>query len=195
MRGIRRALVLGALAVAGMTAAEAEAQVFTPTYLAPRVANEVGVYLSDGPGDLAAEGILRRNFSGTMLGLRLGIVDVGETELSIGGEILSPIAVQAPINLALTAGGQAIVGDADALGLQVGLDVGATFRSPGLTVSPYVHPRLGFIDDFGGGEGLETELLADLGVNLDFQPGLSLRLGIGLSDHVADWGVGLAWRQ
>jgi hypothetical protein len=41
----------------------------------------------------------------------------------------------------------------------------------------------------------DTDLLADVGVNLDFAPYLSLRLGIGLSDEVADWGVGLAWRR
>lgn len=183
-------LVLSVAAVAGL-----EAQVFTPTYLAPQVANEAGIYVSDGPGDLAAEGILRRNFGGTMLGLRLGVVDAGDTELTVGGEILSPLAGGGPLSLALTAGGQAIVGDADAVGLQVGLDVGASFQSPGLTVSPYIHPRLGFIDWFGGGDDLEAELLADIGVNLDFRSNLSLRLGVGLSDYVADWGLGLAWRQ
>jgi hypothetical protein len=194
MKWMIRALA-GGLALSVVAAAGAEAQVFTPTYLAPRVANEAGIYLSDGPGDLAAEGILRRNFGGTMLGLRLGIVDAGDTELTLGGELLSPLTTGAPLNLALTAGGQAIVGDADAVGLQVGLDVGATFQSPGLTVTPYIHPRVGFINWFGGDEDLETELLADVGVNLDFRPNLSLRLGVGLSDYVADWGVGLAWRQ
>lgn len=187
--------VVGCLALSVVAAAGAEAQVFTPTYLAPRVANEAGIYVSDGPGDLAVEGNIRRNFGGTMLGLRLGIVDVGDTELTVGGELLTPLAAGAPVNLALTAGGQAIVGDADAVGLQVGLDIGATFQSPGLAVSPYIHPRLGFINWFGGEDDLETELLADVGVNLDFRPNLSLRLGVGLSDYVADWGLGLAWRQ
>lgn len=187
--------VAGVIALSLVATASVEAQVFTPTYLAPRVANEAGIYLSDGPGDLAGEGILRRNFSGTMLGLRLGIVDIGDTELTLGGEVLSPLVTGAPLNLALTAGGQAIVGDLDAVGFQLGLDIGATLRAPGLAVTPYIHPRIGLINGFGGDDDFETDLLADVGVNLDFRPNLSLRLGAGLSDHVADWGVGLAWRQ
>jgi hypothetical protein len=185
--------IVCALALAG--AKRAEAQVFTPSYLAPRVANEVGLYLSDGPGDLAGEGILRRNFGGTMLGLRAGVADIGDTELLVGGELLSPISVQAPVELGLTAGAQGVLGDADAVGLSVGLDVGATFQSPGLAITPYVHPRLGFINGFGPADDFDLDLLADLGVNVDFAQGISLRLGIGLSDVQPDWGLGIAWRQ
>jgi hypothetical protein len=188
--------IAGWLCVLGLAiASRADAQVFTPSYLAPRVANEIGVYLSDSPGDLAGEGILRRNFGGTLLGLRAGVADLGDTRLMVGGELLSPLAVQAPINLGITAGAQGIFGDTKAAGFQVGLDIGATLQAPGLTVSPYVHPRLGFINGFGPSNDFDTDLLADLGVNLDFVPGISLRLGIGLSDNQPDWGLGIAWRQ
>lgn len=185
--------VLAAAAVA-MSPTRALAQVFTPTYLAPRISNDVGVYLSEGPGDLAAEGILRRNFGGTMLGLRLGIADLGDTHLTIGGDVYSPLSGMAPVSLGITAGAQAVVGDLNAVGFSVGASLGYPFVSPGLVITPYVHPRLGIVNGFGQGDEFDTELLADFGVNLDFNPRLSLRLGIGLADATPDWGIGLAWR-
>src|SRR5687768_14179284 len=77
------AVVAGALA---MTAGAADAQVFTPSYQSPVVMNDLGVYLSDGPGDLAVEGIWR----GGPLGLRLGYVDAADGLLSLGADARMP---------------------------------------------------------------------------------------------------------
>ena len=193
---LRMTLFAVTVMAASATAGQAAAQVFTPSYLAPRVASEMGIYVSDGPGDLTAEGSLRGNFSGTMLGLRAGIADVGDAQLTIGGELLHPLHVSnAPLSFALTGAAQALIGDVKLAGFSVGLDVGHTFVAPGLAVTPYIHPRLGVTGRYGDNSEYDTDLLADVGVNLDFAPNLSLRLGIGLSDEVADWGVGLAWRR
>ena len=56
MRWWNRCL-LGLIAAALTTAGGAQAQVFTPTFLGPRSSSDFGVYLSDGPGELAAEAI------------------------------------------------------------------------------------------------------------------------------------------
>lgn len=195
---MRRKLVCGivTLFAALATVESAQAQVFSPTYLAPRVANEVGIYVSDSPGDLTAEGSLRGNFSGTMLGLRAGIADMGDTQLTIGGEILHPLAVNnAPLAFAVTGAAQALFGDAKWAGFTVGLDVGHTFVSPGLAVTPYIHPRLGLTGNYGDEGEFDADLLADVGVNVDFAPNLSLRLGIGLTGPEANWGFGVAWRR
>jgi hypothetical protein len=191
-------IVMGCAVVAAAlsTAARAEAQVFSPTYMAPRVSNEVGLYVSDGPGDLAAEGSIRRNFTGTMLGLRAGLADTEDLSFTLGGELLHPLPVtSAPIDLALTGAAQILVGGPKAAGFSVGVDVGHTFLAPGIAVTPYVHPRLGVTGYYGDEGDFDADLLADLGVNLDLAPNLSLRLGIGLTGPEANWGFGLAWRQ
>lgn len=195
---MRMRMVMGcAVVVAAMaTAARAEAQVFTPTYMAPRVSNEMGLYVSDGPGDLAAEGSIRGNFAGTMLGLRAGFADTNDLSVTFGGELLHPLQVSgAPLDLALTAAAQVLVAGPKAAGFSVGLDVGHRFAAPGIAVTPYFHPRLGVTGNYGDNGDYDADLLADIGVNLDFAPNLSLRLGIGLNEPEANWGVGIAWRR
>jgi hypothetical protein len=186
------AMAAAALVLGGHAAG---AQVFTPTYLAPRVSSDLGVYVSDGPGDLAVEGIWRRAMAGgSGLGLRLGFADAdGGSALLAGIDYRNPLSLAgtAPVDLALTLGGQAVLGDGDGFGAQVGLSVGYTFTTPELSVTPYIHPRLAFISVEGGGDDFEP--LADVGIDLGFAPNLSFRFGANLGDG-ADWGLGLAWR-
>jgi hypothetical protein len=182
------AVVAGALAV---SAGAADAQVFTPSYQSPVVMNDLGIYLSDGPGDLALEGIYR---SGP-LGLRVGYVDAVDGLLSLGGELRTPVAVAAPIDIAFTAGAQGLIGDVDAIGVQGGLSIGGRFVNPGVALTPYIHPRIALIDGGGQDDDFETELLAELGLDAEFSSNLILRLSIGLSDESPDVGVGLAWRR
>ncbi len=177
--------VLG-LALALGVAPAAHAQVFSPTFQAPFNSSDVGVYLVDFESELGVEGILRRN----QLGLRLGVVD---GTLLAGIDYRSPLAVSAaPLSLALTLGGQGAFGDgAEVFGGQVGLSVGGRIVSPGIAVVPYIHPRLAVI----AGEGdSEFKVLADLGVDLDFNRNLSLRFGANLGDG-ADFGIGLAFKR
>jgi hypothetical protein len=186
-----RRILTAAILFTGV-AGSASAQVFTPTYTSPRLLNEIGIYLSDGPGDLGLEGIWR----GGMFGLRVGYVDARDGLLTLGGEIRSPLVVAgAPLGLALTAGAQALVGDESALGLQGGLTAGYTFRGQGVFFTPYMHPRLAMINRLGGDDDFDFKALADVGLDVEFYTNLVLRLGIKLDDVGADWGVGLSWRR
>lgn len=188
--------VLGLGAAVAM-AAPAPAQVFTPTYQAPRSSSDLGIYLSDGPGSIAVEGVLRRGFGGYDMGLRAGLADTEDVSVLLGADLRNPLAVgTAPIDLAFTAGIQALLGDATALGLQGGLSIGHTFvpSGAGFSVTPYIHPRAALIDGTGPGEGFDFELLADLGFDFGLASGLILRVGINLAPPAADWGIGLAWR-
>lgn len=174
------------------SAPAADAQVFTPSYQAPVVMNDVGVYVSDGPygADMALEGIWR---SGPM-GLRLGYVDAEpEGLLSLGGEVRVPL--DAPIDIAFTAGAQGLIGEVDALGLQAGLSLGQRFVNPGVALTPYIHPRVALIDGPAANDGWETELLAELGLDAEFSRNLILRLSVGLSDDTPDVGIGISWRR
>lgn len=182
-------------AIAG-TAGAARAQVFTPTYQEPRPSNDLGVYLSDGPGDFAVEGILRRNFGGYDLGLRGGIADTEDVSALLGLDLRSPLSLgTAPIDVSLTAGIQTMLGDVTALGFQGGLSLGHTFvPEGGFTITPYIHPRIALVDVGAPDSGFDAELLADLGFDFRLRSGLVLRVGVALSDLGGDWGIGLAWR-
>lgn len=188
--------LLGALAAVLTTAGGAEAQIFTPTFLGPRASSDVGVYLSDGPGDLAVEGIWRRGFGGYDLGLRVGIADTDpDAAVLVGGELRSPLRLGgAPLDAALTGGVQAVIGDRDGLGAQLGLALGRTFAGAPFSISPYLHPRIAVVNALGEGDESDLELLADLGVDFGFSPNLVLRLGIAFEQPGAGLGVGLAWR-
>jgi hypothetical protein len=186
--------LLAGLALA-LSPIAAAAQIFTPTFMPPRPETTLGVYVSD-LGDLAVEGIARGHFGSYDLGLRGGVVDwKGEgNSLTVGGELRNPLALgTAPIDLSLTAGAQVLAGDVDRFGGQLGLSFGHTFVSPGLGVTPYIHPRIALLNHHGKDDDLGAELLGDIGVDLVFAPRLRVRFGAALSDVGADWGIGLAW--
>lgn len=182
-----RTMVLALLACA----APSQAQVFTPTFQSPRLVNEIGVYLSDGPGDLTLEGLWR----GGPMGLRVGLVDDNGGLLSIGGELRNPLPVAgAPLGLAFTVGAQALLGDQNAVGVQGGLSAGYTFRPSGAAVTPYIHPRIAFVDE-PGPEEFRARVLADAGVDVEFWNNLLFRFGVSLADVGASWGIGLGIRR
>lgn len=193
---MKKTFVMMVAAAATAVAGSASAQVFTPTYQAPRPSNDLGVYISDGPGEFAIEGILRRNFGGYDLGFRGGIADTEDVSVLLGLDLRSPLSMAtAPLDVSLTAGIQTLLGDFTALGFQGGLSIGHTFvPEGGFTITPYIHPRLALVDDGAPGSGFDADLLADLGLDLRMSSGLVLRVGIGLSDIGGDWGVGLAWQ-
>lgn len=191
----KQVFATAALAAALFAAAPARAQVFTLPFQSTERGNDIGLYLSDGPGDLAIEGIWRRGFGTGDLGLRAGFADSDNGELLLGADWRQPLALGTqPIDLALTFGGQAALGDADAIGGQVGLVFGHTFTQPGLRVTPFVHPRLAVVAGLGDNSDTELDVLADLGADFGFAPNLSLRVGVNLGEG-ADWGIGLAWRH
>jgi hypothetical protein len=184
---------IGAFIAPLLVAGTVQAQVFTPTFTSPRLLNEVGIYLSDGPGDLTVEGIWR----GGPLGLRVGFVDGWGGLLSVGGEVRTPLVIEgAPLGLAFVAGAQGVMGDASGVGVQAGLSAGYTFRGTGAVFTPYMHPRIGAVNRIGGNDDMELEIMADVGLDVEFWNNLLLRLGINFGGGPGSaWGVGLGWRR
>jgi hypothetical protein len=173
----------------------ADGQVFTPSYMAPRTAGDVGVYLSDGPGDFAIEGIWRTRQGRYDLGLRAGIADTYEMGILVGGELRYPISTNSPIDLALTGAAQGLIildGDSG-VGFGGGVTLGHTFDGGEISVTPYLHPRIAIVSGFGP-DDVDLDLLADFGLDVRLSPSFDVRLGFGFGDWTADWGVGLAWR-
>ncbi|CAN5630301.1 hypothetical protein BH23GEM3_BH23GEM3_23090 [soil metagenome] len=183
---------LGAFLSALVLVGNVGAQVFTPTFTSPRLLNEVGVTVSDGPGNLTFEGIWR----GGPLGLRLGFVDGRGGLISVGGELRSPVQITgAPMGLAFTAAAQGLLGDENAVGAHAGLSAGYTFTGNGLAITPYLHPRIGLVNNLGEGDELELQLLADLGTDVEFWNNILVRVGVKLDDVGSSWGIGLGWRR
>jgi hypothetical protein len=189
-----RMFLSAGLAAAALQATAAQAQVFTPTYMAPRPASDVGIYLADGPGEFAVEGIWRRSYGGYDLGLRGGLADTPDVSILIGGEFRNPISADAPVDLAFTGHAQGLLSDdGSGAGFLAGLSIGHTFASSDLSFTPYLHPRAGLVTGFGD-DDLDLELLADFGFDLRFSPSMELRFALAFEDRGADWGVGFAWR-
>ena len=193
---MKKAMWVAAAAAVVLGSARAGAQVFTPTFQSTARGNDIGVYLSDGPGELAVEGIWRRNFGTGDLGLRAGFADVGNGDVLLGVDWRQPLSLGTPpLDLALTLGAQGAFGDASGLGGQVGLDIGHTFtETPGVRITPYIHPRVAIVSALDDEADAELKVLADVGADFDFSRNLSLRLGVNLGDG-ADWGIGLALRR
>jgi hypothetical protein len=184
---------LAALALVGLWAVAADAQVFTPTFMSPQRSADVGVYLSDGPGDFSVEGIWRRNLGTYDLGFRAGIADVRGLVVLVGAEFRTPLDVaDAPVDVALVGGVQGAFGDRSAAGFQGGVTIGVPVTEGSLTFVPYIHPRLAILSNFGR-EDFDLDPLADIGFDLLLPQNLRFRVGFGLGRPTARWGVGFSW--
>jgi hypothetical protein len=180
------------MAVASLlAAAPLGAQIFTPSYMAPMPGSDVGIYISDGPGSFALEGVMRRHFGAYDLGFRAGVAGGENARLLLGGEYRAPLAFAAPLDFAFTAGAQGMLGERSGAGFQAGLSLGARLPTTGVAITPYIHPRFGIVNRDPG--GTEATVLADVGADFGF-PNLIFRIGFGLGGPTASWGMGFAWR-
>jgi hypothetical protein len=184
------AITLGVIGCGAAT--EVGAQVFTPTYMAPRLSSDNGIYLSNYPGDFTVEGIFRRRSGAMDFGIRLGLADTRDLSVLVGGELRNPIVTGAPVDLAFTGSAQGVFGGATGAGFLAGLSVGHTFATPEFAITPYLHPRIGAVQPLRG-DDFELDLLADLGLDFRVSPNLEFRIGVGLGTGPG-LGIGLAWR-
>jgi len=193
--------IAAALALpAALLAGTAQAQVYSPPFMSPVPGSDFGVYVSD-VGELGIEGIWRRVSRGGDIGLRAGYADRGDGALMLGIEMRNPVVLAgAPIGLAFTAGAQGIIGENPLVGGQVGFSAGQPLPAGTFTVTPYIHPRLAVLASPGGDDNgleedddIELDVLADIGADVSFASGVSLRIDFNLADG-ASWGLGLAWR-
>lgn len=191
--------LLPALAVLALAcAAPAGAQVFTPTYMTPYPGSELGVYASDGPGELALEGAWRRmTAGGADIGIRAGFADLAQGALLLGLEVRNPVILAgSPIGLAFTAGAQAAVGDQVGFGAQAGFTAGHAIAGGNVRVTPYIHPRLAVVSEPQPlrQTDLELQVRADAGVDVAMEGGFSFRLAVNIGEG-ARFGGGVAFRQ
>lgn len=190
----------------GLAAASpAAGQWESPTFFSPRAGDDLGAYLVfPDPGDLGIVGIWRQ--TGRIdLGVRAGFIDFGnDTGVLVGAELFGPVNLfgpGTPISAAWMSGIGATFDGVTWLRIPLGLSVGATLASSGgLSITPYVHPRVAFdlfaYDTGRDEEETDSELNVDVDLGADLALGRSFILRFGATFGESDViGIGLAWRM
>jgi len=179
--------------------ASAEAQeTGTPVFLAPNrafSAHELGLSLSaPGGADLGLEGFYSFASGRNDFGLRLGLLDSGDTsDLLLGGHFRTCLLTRSedfPLDGALTVGvGAAFFDGRSVVRVPIGLSLGRRFDSSGLSFVPYLQPVL--LPTFSDGD---SELGLALGLGLDLR--LTRRFDLRVAGSVGDlegFSVSFAW--
>lgn len=163
---IRTALLTALMAI--LVAAPLDAQSWdVPSFFPPRPGSDIGLYLTD-EGDATLFGIWRDD--ATNLGLRAGITFADETAGHVGATVHGALLIadaDVPVDLGWMLGaGATFVDDFVLLWIPVGLSVGRMVPLEGVTLQPYVHPRVGLdIRSFNDDTDLDIGGVIDLGVD------------------------------
>lgn len=202
-----RAAAVVALAAAAPVV-EAGAQTFYPAFQPPRIVpREYNFAVADGDGGTSLLFQWREGWSPvSQLAFEAGVLDPdgdSDVHLLVGGSYARQLARAGgdlPLDLLLTAGANAAVGDLFVLEVPVGLSIGHRFPlEQGLALTPYLHPRVGlqYCNECGADGDSDTDLgvAFDLGLDFEISPRMSLRGTLMFGDDDADAiGIGLAWR-
>jgi len=211
--GLARARVWSlAFACSVLAAAPVAAQGWNyPSFRHPQImSREFNFALADG-GDAGTALLFqwREGFGiGTELNLDVGFADpdVGDSYFIVGGGFgrrLAAATTDMPLDLLLTAGVYAALGDPNVVRVPVGVSVGHRFPLEGaMAVTPFVHPRVSIdfcSNCFEGGDDTELSINFDLGVDLELSRQLSLRFAALFAggDRFGEddgFGISLAWK-
>ena len=205
-RLVARFAAVAALALAPL--ATARAQTFYPSFQPPIiVGREYNVAVADGDVGTSLLFQWREGWSPvSQLEFDAGVLDPdgnADVQLLLGGSYARQLArasTDMPLDLLLTVGANALVGDTFLLEIPVGVSVGHRFQLDGpLAITPYLHPRVGlqYCSECGEGGDSDTDLGVsfDLGADFAVSPRLSLRASFLFGDDDANAiGFGVAWR-
>jgi len=172
----------------------------TPVFSAPYRAfssHEIGLSLSAPEGaDLGLEGFYSFAAGRNDFGLRVGLLDVGESShLALGGRFRTRLLTHSedfPLDGALTVGLGAVFFDGGTVvRVPVGLSLGRRIdsRSSGLSFVPYLHPML--VPTFSSGDS-ELELALGLGFDIRLTRRFDLRVAGSVGD-LEGFSVSFAW--
>ncbi len=175
-----------------------------PTFFAPRLSDDLGLYLYDPEGgDLGVMGMWRQT-GRVNLGVRAGFGGVsGDRLLLVGAEVYGMIVepdAERPLAVAWLVGAGATTDGRTVLRIPAGVSAGARIPAGDMVFTPYVHPRISLdyitVDTGGdGGSASDTQfhLDADLGAELEIGAMWLLRAAFTIGDRQA-FGLGLAYR-
>lgn len=197
------ARVAALAAAVALPAADVAAQSLSPAFQPPRtVQREYNAAIADGDGVTMflfqwTEGMTAAS------GFRFdgGLVDIdgGDVHFLLGATYLRQLnnaGTDVPIDILLTAGGQALLGDLTAFELPVGVSVGRRFPLEGaFALTPFAHPRVALQYCSDCEDETDLGIAMDFGVDLEISSRMSLRGAFMIGSDDADAiGLSLAWR-
>jgi hypothetical protein len=207
---LKRSFVITvALSAAFTGSAFAQAGWDAPTFFSPRPMDDVGIYgfKTDAAsiGDPTGLKLIWRQSGNLNLGVHAGTADLDDIgdAILLGGEFYGPLTgATASTGLIMSwgVGAGAVFGENYIdFSIPVGVSIGMNLGSGGVSILPYVHPRVSFdVSSFDVAPDVEeTEtnigLSIDLGVDVGLGERFILRAGGSFGDRDA-FGAGLALR-
>ena len=206
---LKRSLAITVALSAAFTGnALAQAGWDAPTFFSPRPMDDVGIYAFktdfERIDDATGLKLIWRQSGNLNLGLHAGAADLGDigNTILLGGEFYGPLTgATASTGLIMSWGlgaGAVFGSDYIDLSIPLGVSIGMNLGTGGVSLLPYVHPRVSLdVTAIGEGENEQTDtnigLSVDLGVDVGLGERFILRAGGSFGDRDA-YGVGIAMR-
>jgi hypothetical protein len=164
----------------------------SPLLVGPSTPDGWGVYLSD-PSAGSGIGVFTTWRPGGTFGFRVGLAEDHNEDLAVfggldaTGEILR-VSEDFPLDVNWVAGAGFGVGDFSVLSFPFGASIGRELFADNVRFNPYVTPRV-ILDLYLGDEpprdALDLEFAIDLGFDVAFESGWTVRFGGSLGDREA----------
>lgn len=165
-----------------------------PLLVAPQAGSGTGILLMEAAaGDVGVMGTWRTARGAGSLGFRVGIAEDWRGDVGVfGGVDFAGAITRAnrdfPLDVSWIVGGGLGIGDDLFLAFPFGISAGHTFKGDGVDFTPYLSPRV-ILDayswrDFRGDRhnDLELNFAADIGLDIGFQQGWTIRFGLTFGD-------------
>jgi hypothetical protein len=183
-------LVVGALLIPWTL--DAQVPWDTPLMVGPTTPAGWGVYLSD-PSEGSGIGVFTTWRPGGTFGFRIGIAEDYSDELAVFGGVdasgdLLGVSDEFPLDVDWVAGGGFGIGDFSVLSFPFGATIGREFTAEDVRFTPYVTPRVildAYLGDDPPRDALDLDFAFDIGFDLAFESGWTIRFGGSLGDREA----------
>lgn len=200
MRKLTTGVVVGALLAVVATPVQGQVAWDSPFMVAPNTPAGWGVYLVDpSPGDgIGILSTFRPSAGGGGLGYRLGLAEGRRDDLAVyGGIDMSGYLIRRsgdfPLDVVWLLGAGLGAGDDVVVSFPLGAALGRDFQADGVWFNPYLGPRVVLDANFGDDDDLDLRLSVDLGFDISFDPGWTIRFAGTLGDASA-LAIGLSFR-
>jgi hypothetical protein len=164
----------------------------SPLLVGPSTPGGWGVYLSD-PTEGAGIGVFTTWRPGERFGFRIGIAEDHSEDLAVFGGVdatgaLLRVSEDFPLDLNWVAGGGFGVGDFSVVSFPLGASIGRELLADNVRFVPYLTPRVildAYLGDDPPRDALDLEFAVDVGFDLAFESGWTIRFGGSLGDREA----------
>jgi hypothetical protein len=191
---VRRTIVVALLTAALAAPASAQIAWESPALISPVAPSGLSLFLIEAAGgELGALATYRREAGPVGYGFRFAIADEGgvDSDVAIAGGIdisgfLARAVEGSEVDLVWWSGAGLGVGNETLVTIPLGLIVGWSGSGGDVVISPYGGGHVTLDIASGGGDNVDLDLVADLGLDLVLPSGWLLRFGATLADGGRD---------